>query len=486
MRDTETSTGAPSASEADGLAELGVAAAASAIRNGEITSESYSAALLDRARKYADLNSFVWIDESAVLAAARDADAARAAGSSAPLLGVPLGVKDSYLTRGLRTTLGAGILRDFVPPMNAGVVNAVKSAGAIVFGKNNLVEMSYGLTGSNAHYGQVKNPYDYGHISGGSSSGSAASVRAQIVPASLGGDTVGSIRVPASLCGVVGFRPTTGRWPRDGVAPISQTLDTTGVFARNVEDCALIDQIVTSDQSALTDETDLKGAKFAYAPRQYLDLVEPEVEACFRETLQRLREAGAEIVEIDLGDDFASLAQRSTWNIAFHETMPMISEFLRQQDIPVSFDEIYNQIEPRIAELWRNAVLPNGPEYISSDTYETALLVERAEIQRRFGQVFDDHGNVAIVFPTTPCTAPLIESQSRFTISDTQVDHLALAKNTIPTSVAGLCGISIPIGLSGQGLPVGIEIDRRARQDRALLDLARRVQVTVGSLPPPA
>jgi indoleacetamide hydrolase len=479
-------TGAPSASEADGLAELGVAAAATAIRNGEITAESYSAALLRRAQTHSDLNSFVSIDESAVLAAARDADAARAAGSTAPLLGVPVAVKDSYLTRGLRTTLGVGILQDFVPPTNADAVSAIKDAGAIVFGKNNLVEMSYGLTGSNVHHGQVKNPYGYDHISGGSSSGSAASVAAQLVPASLGGDTVGSIRVPAALCGVVGFRPTTGRWPRDGVAPISQTLDTTGVFARNVEDCQLIDQIVTADPSAHTDGSDLKGTKFAYAPGQYLDLVEPEVEARFQETLQRLRDAGAETIEVDLGEDFFSIAQRSTWNIFFHETLPDISEFLRLQDVPVSFDEIYNQLGPGIKESWRDSVLPDGPDSISSETYETALLVERPELQRRFGRVFDSHEGVAIVFPTTPCTAPLIESQSRFTISDTEVSQLALANNTVPTSGAGLPGISIPIGLSSRGLPIGIEIDGPAGQDRALLDLARRVHATVGSLTPPA
>ena len=172
-----------------------------------------------------------------MLAAARHADKARAAGSTAPLLGVPLGVKDSYATRGLRTTLGTGILGSFRPNEDAEIVSAIKDAGGIVFGKNNLVEMSYGLTGNNINYGQVKNPYSYEHVAGGSSSGSGASVAARIVPAALGGDTVGSIRVPASLCGVVGFKPTTGRWSRDGVAPISHTLDTTGVLARTVEDC---------------------------------------------------------------------------------------------------------------------------------------------------------------------------------------------------------------------------------------------------------
>lgn len=157
---------APAADDRE-LADLGVAAAATAIRQGDISAESYSAALLKRARRYSDLQSFITIDESAVLAAAAEADKARAAGSTAPLLGVPLGVKDSYATRGLRTTLGVKTLETFIPSQDADVVRAIKNAGGIVFGKNNLVEMSYGLTGDNDRYGQVKNPHGREHIPGG-------------------------------------------------------------------------------------------------------------------------------------------------------------------------------------------------------------------------------------------------------------------------------------------------------------------------------
>jgi indoleacetamide hydrolase len=433
MRDEEASVSAASRSEADELAELGVVAAAAAIRNGDITSESYSAALLHRARRHSDLNCFITIDESAVLSAARDADRARAAGSTVPLLGVPLGVKDSYATRGLRTTLGIGILGSFVPTQDAEIVSVIRNAGGIVFGKNNLVEMSYGLTGNNVNYGQVKNPYGYDHISGGSSSGSGASVAARIVPAALGGDTVGSIRVPASLCGVVGYKPTTGRWSRDGVAPISHTLDTTGVLARTVEDCALIDQIVTKDTAATrSDRSDLNGVRFANAPRQYLDLLDPEVEALFKDMLRRLRDAGAEVIEVDLGEDFSPIAERMTWNIFFHETMPSISEFVLRRSFPVFFDEIYNDLRPEIKDVWTHLVLPSGPGFISPEAYESALSVDRPALQRRFSEMFVRSGAEAILFPTTPCTAPLIEHQSKFTIAGKEVSDLTLAKNTVP------------------------------------------------------
>ena len=181
MQDKEVPTSTASAA-ADGLAELGVAAAAAAIRNGDISSESCTSALLQRAQMYSDLNAFITIDETAALAAARDADKSRAAGSTAPLLGVPLAIKDSYLTRGLRTTLGLEILGHFVPDEDADVVSSIKDAGGIVFGKNNLVEMSYGLTGNNSHYGQVKNPHNRAHISGGSSSGWVRLSRRRLCP----------------------------------------------------------------------------------------------------------------------------------------------------------------------------------------------------------------------------------------------------------------------------------------------------------------
>jgi indoleacetamide hydrolase len=478
MDDTIATSRRTASQDTADLTSLGLAAAAAAVRNGDITSETYTTALLQRAGALTELNAFITIDEAAVLAAARDADKARAAGSAAPLLGMPLGVKDSYLTKGLPTSLGLDSLAHFVPREDADAVRAIKGAGALVFGKNNLVEMSYGLTGHNARYGQVKNPHAHDRVSGGSSSGSAASVAAGIVPASLGGDTVGSIRVPASLCGVVGFKPTTGRWPRNGVAPISHTLDTTGVLARSVEDCALVDEVVTGEQAAEPCGVgyDVKGARLAYAPRQFLDLVDPEVEARFREVVRRLREAGAEIVEVDLGDDFGALTQTATWSIFFHETMGAISDFLRRHDIPTTFEAIYEGLKPQLREAWGHMVLPEGAGAISAEAYQTALVVSRPEIQRRLDRAFVAHGAQAILQPTTPCTAPLIEQQASFHLAGREVGHLVLASHTVSASSVGLPGISLPVGVSCGGLPIGLELDAPVGSDRALLDLARRIE----------
>ena len=243
------------------------------------TSETYTTALLQRARALAELNAFITLDEAAVLAAARDADKARAAGSAAPLLGVPLGVKDSYLTKGLLTSLGLDGLAHFVPREDADAVRAIKGAGALVFGNNNLVEMSYGLTGHNARYGPGEKPARP-RSRVGRLLERLRRIRGRRHRTRVSGGRYRRIDPGARIAlwrgGVQADDRAMAAWPRNGVAPISHTLDTTGVFARSVEDCTLIDQVVTGRQAGKPTGAgyDVKGARLAYAPRQFLDLVD--------------------------------------------------------------------------------------------------------------------------------------------------------------------------------------------------------------------
>lgn len=469
------------------LHELSITDAAAAIRTGYVTASDYAAALLKRAYALSDLRAFVTLDEHTILEAARQADLERQAGKElGPLHGVPVAIKDSFNTRDMPTSFGTKVLATHQPSEDAAVVKLMREAGAILFGKNNLVEMSYGLTGLNAHYGQVKNPYDLTRVTGGSSSGAGASVAARIVPAALGGDTVGSIRVPSSLCGVVGFRPTTGRWPGRGIAPISHTLDTPGPMTRTVEDCALLDAVATG--RTLTYKPlvrNLKGLRFGFAPKQHLDLIDPEVEACFHGTLNRLRDAGAVIVEIDLGEDFATLAYQANWPIFFAETMPHVSEFLKEQRIPVSFEEIYDGLGQNVKAFWGDRVVADSPNAISKETYHTALNIQRATLQRRYADAYRSNQIAALLFPTTPTVAPLIDEQVPFAIAGQIVDRLLLAKNVFPSSCAGLPGISLPVGLSSSGLPIGMEIDGPWGSDETILDIAARVFSITGEFPGP-
>lgn len=478
-------TNSGAAHAASEVHEMGVRDAAAAIRNGAITSEAYVTKLLRRARDHADLRAFITIDDLAVLRAARAADQDRAAGKAAPLLGVPLAVKDSYMTQDLPTTFGTAILDTFRPSQDAPVVKSVKDAGGLLFGKNNLVEMSYGLTGANAHHGQPKNPYNEAHVTGGSSSGAGASVAARLIPAALGGDTVGSVRVPASLCGLVGFKPTQGRWSSERVAPISGTLDTTGVLARSVGDCALVDAVVTKTSFPfLTKRAGLKGIRLGYAPKQHLDAIDADVEKLFRATLSKLKDAGAEIVEIDLGQDFVTIAERATWGIFFHETKPAISDFLNKNDVPVTFEQIYEGLSPNIKDAWSTFVIPTGARYFGKEAYQGFMTRDRPELKRLYSEAFAKVD--ALIFPTTPCAAPRIDTQWEFAVGGKNTSYLILAKNTFATNCADLPGISIPMGLTGNSLPVGIEIDAGSGRDANLLEIAQRVEAVIGPIPGPA
>jgi mandelamide amidase len=298
-------------------------------------------------------------------------------------------VKDSYLTKGITTTFGTSVLTDFTPMQDAVAVAQLKEAGAIVFGKNNLVEMSYGLTGLNEHNGQVKNPYSDAHVTGGSSSGAGASVAGRLVPAALGGDTVGSIRAPASLCGVVGYKPTPGRWPNEGVAPISHTLDTTGVLARSVEDCGLVDAAITKGPVPVpTDVGDLKGMTLAYSPRQHLVEVDDQVERRFTEALSELEDAGAKLVEVDLGADFHALSAQTTWPLFFHETLPTLRDFLAASHVPISVERIHAALGEHVKRTWTRSVVPSSAGYVSYETYWTALRANRRELRRGIRRLF--------------------------------------------------------------------------------------------------
>jgi len=476
-----------SSATASALHELSISEAATAIRTGAISASEYAASLLKRASALSDLRAFITLDEDVILEAARQADLERKAGKPlGPLHGVPVAIKDSFNTRDTPTSFGTRVLASHQPREDASVVKAIREAGAILFGKNNLVEMSYGLTGLNAHYGQVKNPYDLNRVTGGSSSGAGASVAARIVPGALGGDTVGSIRVPSSLCGVVGFRPTTGRWSGGGIAPISHTLDTPGPMTRTVEDCALLNAVATGQRFVREPLIrNLKGLRLGFAPKQHLDLIDPEVEASFRDSLDILRDAGAEIVEIDMGDDFAALAMQANWPVFFAETMPHVSEFLGEQKIPLAFEELYEALGHNVKSAWGDRVVPNGPNAISKEMYYTSLNVKRPALQERFAHAYRDNHIHTLLFPTTPTVAPLIDEKVPYEIAGQVADRMLLAKNVFPSSCAGLPGISLPIGLSSAGLPIGMEIDGPANGDESVLAIATRVSAILGHIPAP-
>ena len=293
------------------LCNLSAVEAVAHMSKGALTSERYAQALLARCQSAHALNAFITLDPALVLEAARGRDHERHAGAKpGPLFGLPIPVKDSVNTKDYPTTGGTPALRHFRPSQDAPVVAALRGAGALVLGKTNLHELSYGWTSNNLAFGPVRNPYDPSRIPGGSSGGTAAAIAARLAPLGIAEDTEGSIRVPAALCGIAGFRPTTGRYSTRGCVPISPLFDQVGPHARSVADLALFDSVVANDWQRLQ-AAPLKGLRLGVVRDYWFTDLDPEVERHTELALARLKEAGALIVETQL-PGLASLIDLTT------------------------------------------------------------------------------------------------------------------------------------------------------------------------------
>ena len=253
-------------SDSDDLASLTATEVLARFASGELTSEHYAGVLLERCRRYHDLNAFIWVNEEHLMQSARAADAERKR-ARLPLLGLPLAIKDNIDTSQAPTTGGTPALRGHIPSADAPVAASLFSAGALLLGKTNMHELALGFTSNNGAFGAVHNPYNRAMIPGGSSGGTAAAIAARLCPTGLGTDTGGSVRVPAALCGIKGLRTTIGRYSTQGVVPLSHSRDTVGPIARSIDDLALVDSVITGDWSPVRSASP-EGLRLG-VPRQY-------------------------------------------------------------------------------------------------------------------------------------------------------------------------------------------------------------------------
>jgi mandelamide amidase len=468
----------------DDLLELSASEAVSAMREGALHAETYASALLERCEVGRHLNAFITLEPERVLEAARAADRRRDAGEALGALhGLPIPIKDSVNTKDLPTTGGTLALRGFRPQEDAPIVRALLDAGGIVLGKTNLHELSFGWTSNNLAFGAVRNPYDPSRIPGGSTGGTAAAVAARMAPLGVAEDTEGSIRVPAALCGIAGFRPTTGRYPSEGVLPITPHFDQVGPHARTVRDLVLFDSVVTGDGRPL-DSSSLKGLRLAIDRRTFFSGLDPEVERVSEEALRKLGEAGVHLVEVEL-PDLARFVTGVTIPLQLHDVVPAITQYLADYGAGISFDELFAQVSADVKRVFELYTLPGAPQAVSEETYRTALAL-RPELQEIYRSLFRDHDVRAIVFPTTLVPALPIGEDVEVEIRGEKVSfQIAVSRNIAPGSTAGVPGLVLPSGVTREGLPVSLELDGPAGEDRGLLALGLAVEAALGRLPPP-
>ena len=432
------------------------------IRNKHLSPVELARFILDRAaRLQPTINAYITITADIAMAQARMAEKDIMRGRYRGVLhGIPISLKDLYQTRGVLTTAGSKILRKFIPQESADVVNRLSEAGCVMIGKTNLHEFAFGATNVNPHYGPVRNPWDTGRMSGGSSGGSAASVVSAQAVGSFGTDTGGSIRIPASACGCVGLKPTYGRIPMNGVIPLAGSLDHAGPLARSVMDAALLFEAVAEPnlwggnarRTVAEIRKGIKSFRIGIPKQYFFDRLQPAVRKAVSDAIPVLERLGAEIREIDLTGMKATpgLAAEITGDeaLVYHEKWMKLRPLDYGKDVRLRLEQC---------------------KRATSTAYIKAQQ-DRLAYSKRLAAVLD---NVHLLLtPTLPIVAPFIKQNEVRIGNSTDDVRLALLRLTRPGNLSGLPAISIPCGFSSEGLPVGMQLIGRHAGEAELLRAA--------------
>jgi aspartyl-tRNA(Asn)/glutamyl-tRNA(Gln) amidotransferase subunit A len=469
------------------LAQLTIQQANELLCRGQISSVELTRVMLDWIVAVDnDIKAYLTLTPEAALEQAAEADRRRAAensGETSPLLGIPLAVKDVISVQGSPTTCGSRILEGYVPPFDATVIEKLRSAGAVILGKTNMDEFAMGSSTENSAYFPTRNPWDLSRVPGGSSGGSAAAVAAGLAYGALGSDTGGSVRQPASLCGVVGMKPTYGRVSRWGLVAFASSLDQIGPFARSVPDLAILLRSIagydardsTSVDTPVPDyatslDGDIRGLRIGVPKEYFVGGMQAEVEAVVRTAIATLADLGAEIREVSL--PHTEYALPVYYTIAPAEASANLARFDGvRYGLSAMGDELwdgYQQTRGRGfgPEVKRRIMLGT---YALSAGYYDAYYVKagkvRTLIRRDFDQAFEMCD--VLVAPTAPTTA--------FKIGEKVADPLQMYLAdvfTLALSLAGLCGLSLPCGFDHEGLPIGMQIMGSAFDEATVLRVA--------------
>jgi mandelamide amidase len=462
---------------------LDLVSAREAIITGRLTSQEYVAELIDRKQQWDHLNCLVAFDAQKVRAAAIDRDRVmQRERDSRPLNGLPFVAKDNIDTTDLPTTACTPALRDHHPPQNAPVVARLLEAGAILFGKCNMHELAFGVTNNGGAFGAARNPYDQNLIPGGSSGGTAAAVSAGLVPFGLGSDTGGSVRIPAALCGIVGLRPTLGRYPQDGVVPISPTRDTVGPMARCVADVALVDAVI-SGQTASIEPVRLSKLRLGVPREYFFENLEPGVARSMEALLHALKSQGTVLIEESI-PNIKALDEAVSFVVVNYEARRALEQYLKRSAPSVSFDKLLQQIATPAVKSIYGAIASN--ELVSEDTYLRAINVDRPALQHAIHDYIKTHRLDGYIVPTCCMTARPIGQDDTVELNGAQVPTFgSFIRNADPSSNAGIPSISIPIGLTDSGLPIGAMIEAQSGSDKRLLAMAQSIERLCGPIPAP-
>jgi aspartyl-tRNA(Asn)/glutamyl-tRNA(Gln) amidotransferase subunit A len=462
---------------------------AQGLRNNDFSSVELTQYFLDRIAAHKDINAFITIDEEISLQQAAEADNMLASDNSHPLTGIPLGQKDIFCTDGMRTSCGSKMLDNFIAPYDATVICKLRQAGTVNLGKTNMDEFAMGSSNETSYYGRVLNPWDKQRVPGGSSGGSAAAVAARLAPAATGTDTGGSIRQPASFCGVTGLKPSYGRVSRYGMIAFASSLDQGGPMTRSAEDAAILLQAMsgfderdsTSVDIAVPDfssqlEQDLKGLKIGMPVEFFDEDLDTEIATLVMDALREYEKQGAKLVEISLPNSHLSVP--CYYVLAPAEASSNLSRFdgARYGYRTAEYDDLLDMYNKTRAEGFGQEVkrrIMIGTYALSAGYYDAYYLKAqkiRRLISEDFSRAFENCDVIA--GPTAPGTA--------FPFGEKSDDPVAMYLNdiyTISVNLSGLPGISIPAGIDSHDLPVGLQLIGKYFDESRLLNAAHRYQL---------
>lgn len=447
---------------AEGLTCLSIAEAGAEIRRRALSPVELVRAHLARIERLdPSLGAYMTLLADSALAAARAAETEIAGGGyRGPLHGIPVALKDLIQTRGIRTTLGSTIYRDWVPTQDATVARRLQEAGSILLGKLHLHEFAFGPTGVNPHYGTPRNPWAHGRMPGGSSSGSGVAVAASLAAAALGTDTGGSVRIPASLCGIVGLKPTYGRVSRHGVFPLAWSLDHVGPLTRTVADAGLVLAALAgrdpADPSTLElpapgcgGPAEVRGLRLGLPRELFFEHVDREVRAAVEAAASALEGLGARLEEVSL--PAMRHATPATFAIIAAESMAVHRPILKAHGPAYGGD-----VRTRL--LAGQFIL--ATQYLDA---QRARQIVRGELDRVLTSVD------ALLTPTTPIPAPPVEAREA-AVDGISLDVRAwLTRCTRPINLTGHPALSLPCGLTAGGLPIGLQLVGRMFDEATLL-----------------
>lgn len=452
--------------------------------SGTLTPDQVLKKSLETANQFKNYNFFITLNSKSAILAAHEATLLfKNKKNVGPLQGIPVVIKDNIDVEGIVTTDGTPSLISNKAKQDATIVRKLRQAGAIILGKTNMHELAMGATSNNFYFGAVHNPYAYEKFAGGSSGGTAAAIAAGIVSIGIGTDTAGSTRIPAALSGIVGFRPTIYRYAMDGVVPVSKTLDTVGLMARKVSDIILLDQLLTDKSIQKVEPYPLKGLRIGVPRHSFLfEDLDPETKEITDIALKKLADNGVELIEMDF---------KMIPNIGIVATYPIVS-YEMYNDLPVWLDKYSPKvtIEQLITKIASPDIKSDADEIwkflIKPQLYNFSLLM-RTQLLGEYIKYFKQYTIAAVVFPTTPLPARNVkDSVFVVDLNGKKVDTAtAYTRNTIHGATAGIPGLSIPIGLTRSGLPVGLEIDGLNNEDMKILQIGLAMESIFGHLTTP-